>query len=106
MNIRAPADGRRVGEFLGGGLYRLEHLLAPFARAIGRHHARQIVQHGGRCAEGAEILERDSAARDLAQEQIHLTRRDAPDRAVLVAKLEKPGSGNRAQHGNRRGKPR
>jgi len=36
VNIRAPADGRRVGEFLGGGLYRLEHLLAPFARAIGR----------------------------------------------------------------------
>src|SRR5258706_229483 len=59
-----------------------------------------------RCrAERAEILERDSAAGDLAQEQIRLACGDIPDRAVLVAKLKKPRSGNRAQHRNRCGKP-
>src|SRR5260221_214727 len=45
VDIRAPANGRRVGEFFGGCLHRLEDLLTSLARAIGRHHACQIVQH-------------------------------------------------------------
>src|SRR5256885_2043138 len=48
VTVALAADRRRVGQFVGGGAHRLQHLLLAAAGAGGRRNPRQRFQHHGR----------------------------------------------------------
>ena len=70
VDVALAADRRRVGKFVGGGAHGVQHLLLAAAGACRRRNPRQQFQHHGGCHQGAEILQRNLDAGDLAQERV------------------------------------
>src|SRR4051794_5349216 len=58
VDIALAADRRRVGEFIGGGAHRFQHLATPTAGARRRRNSRQRFQHHGGGHQRAKILQR------------------------------------------------
>src|SRR6185312_10314464 len=72
VHITLAADRRRVRQLVRGGTDGFQYLLAAAAGGGGGRNPRQRFQHHGGGHQGAEILQRNLDAGDLAQERVDL----------------------------------
>ena len=98
MHVALAADCRRVRKLLRHRRHGFLHLAPAPALACRRRDAGERFERRARGAQRAKILQRDLHAGDLAQESVHVARRDDADRIVRPAILEHAAPRQRAQH--------